>query len=89
MCCQAGWLKKQGNTFREGWNRRYVAIKDGCLAYYTRYEDFVLDQPLHVIQTLLVSVRIGRGGAKGKNHQFQLVTQHRNYEVRATRRFFF
>ena len=80
---KAGWIKKQGNNFREGWNRRYMAIKDGTLCYYTRYEDFVQDQPIAAINTLLVSVRIGKGGAKAKNHQFQLVTQQRNYEFQA------
>jgi hypothetical protein len=60
-----------------------VAIKDGNLCYYNLYEDFVNDTPLHCIKTLLVSVRIGSGGAKGKNHQFQLVMQNRTYEVRS------
>jgi hypothetical protein len=78
---QAGWLRKQGHSFHEGWARRYVAIKEGSLCYYARYEDFNLDQPLNCIQTLLVTVRIGSGGAKAKNHQFQLVTPRRNYEV--------
>lgn len=85
MACpdKAGWIKKQGTNFREGWNKRYMALKDGTLCYYTRYDDFVQDKPITSINTLLVSVRIGRGGSKAKNHQFQLVTQQRNYEFQA------
>jgi hypothetical protein len=66
---KAGWIRKQGNTFHEGWNKRYMAIKDGTLCYYTKYEDFVEDRPITSIDTLLVTVKIGKGGAKSKNHQ--------------------
>lgn len=31
---KAGWIKKQANNTRGGWNRRYLAIKDGTLCYY-------------------------------------------------------
>lgn len=86
MCSpdKEGWLKKQSNNeFRTVWNRRYVAIKEGTLCYYNKYDDFKLDNPVATINTLLVTVKVGQGGNKAKNHQFQLVTQQRNLEFQA------
>eukprot|EP00051_Salpingoeca_urceolata_P023943 m.413051 g.413051 ORF g.413051 m.413051 type:complete len:1593 (-) comp20172_c4_seq19:1349-6127(-) len=79
---KAGWIKKQGSNFKE-WSKRYLAIKDGTLCYYQSFQEFKQGNPAATINTLLVTVKIGKGGKKGKNHQFQLVTQQRNYEFQA------
>ena len=48
-----------------------------------KYDDFKTDKPNLSMDTLLVNVRIGRGGAKARLHQFEIVTsQQRNHEFR-------
>eukprot|EP00047_Mylnosiga_fluctuans_P017486 m.61712 g.61712 ORF g.61712 m.61712 type:complete len:1261 (-) comp7102_c0_seq2:2884-6666(-) len=73
-------LKKHHNM----WARRYMAVKEGRLCMYQKYEDFKADRPQRSLDTLLVNVRIGRDGAKARMNQFEIVTsQQRNHEFRA------
>jgi len=60
-----------------------MAIKEGILCYYASYDDFKQERPINTINTLLVTVKVGRGGKREKTHQFQLVTRQRNYEFQA------
>ncbi|CAB3997062.1 Hypothetical predicted protein [Paramuricea clavata] len=70
-----GYLKKQGNNVVIDWKKRYVAVKDGMLAYYHNSEDFIVASPINTIQMNIASVRVDPKSPT----RFQLVTPHRTY----------
>jgi hypothetical protein len=77
-----GWVKKASHNFHDGWNRRYMAVKEGRLCYYSKYDDFKAGNPICTINTQLVTVKVGQG-SKAKSHQFQLVTHQRKFDFQA------
>ncbi|XP_065059203.1 arf-GAP with Rho-GAP domain, ANK repeat and PH domain-containing protein 1-like isoform X1 [Rhopilema esculentum] len=52
-----GWLKKQGHNVARDWKDRYIAIKDGKIAYYRNYENYKQGLPINCLNMALSTIR--------------------------------
>lgn len=80
---RAGYIRMRGNDFLFQWKRRYYAVKNGELCYYTSYEDYIEDIPVESLNCQLMTVKVGADGTKKSKHQFQVVSPSRTYEFQA------
>lgn len=42
------------------------------MCFYSTYDDFARDEPLHRLELMFVSLKLAVGGKKERNHQFQV-----------------
>lgn len=70
----SGYLKKQGNSIRKDWKRRWFVLKPESLHYYKNKDD---PRPVGCIHLLACSVKTA--AQVGGRHCFEIATPNRSY----------